>query len=105
MKSFHKPTKAKRREGEEEVQWIPQYVGHRGTIRGLDLKTRKNAEHKVCQPKKADGNVDGDGHLLVDRMKNHHETGEKQIYREVKERWSYLDCDVHSVASRAKEQK
>ena len=87
------------------MQWIPQYVGHRGTIRGLDLKTRKNAEHKVRQPKKSDGNVDGDGHLLVDSMKNYHETGEKQINGEVKKRWSYLDRDVHFMASRTKEQK
>ena len=87
------------------MQWIPQYVGHRGTIRGLDLKTRKNAQHKVCQPKKSDGNVDSDGHLLVDRMKNYHEAGEKQIYGEVKERRSYLDRKVHFVAFRAKEQK
>jgi hypothetical protein len=91
MKSLHKPMKATRCEGEGNVAWIPQDVGHRCAVRASDVKTRKDAQHNVCQPKKSDRNIDGDGHLLVDRMKNYHKAGEKQVHGEMKESWSYFD--------------
>jgi hypothetical protein len=105
MKSSHNPLKAKCCKGEKGVQWIPQYVGHRSAIRAPDVKTREDAQPKVCQPKKADGDLDSDGHLLVDCMKDYHEAGKKQVYGEVEEGRGYLDRKTHFVYLRTKEQK
>jgi hypothetical protein len=103
MKQFQNPIKEERHEGEKGVQWLPQYAGHRGAIRGPDDKTRKDAQRNVRQHKESNGNVDSDGYLRVDCMKNYHEAGKKQVNGEVKERRSYLDCAAHLV--RAEEQK
>ena len=77
--------KANRREGENGVCWIPQEVGQLGAIWTPDVKTRKDAQRYVGQPKNTDGNFDGDGHTLVDCAKNYDEAGEKQVYGEVQE--------------------
>jgi hypothetical protein len=83
MKLTQKPMKAERCEKKEDVAWIPQYVGHRGAIRALDIKTGKDAQCNVCQPKKSDSDINSDGHLLVDSMKNYHEATKKHVYGEV----------------------
>jgi hypothetical protein len=87
------------------VQWVPQDVGHRGPIRAPDVNTRKDAQYNVCHRKNSDGNVDGDGHILVDRIKKDNEAGEKQVYGKVQECRGYLDCKAHFVELRAVEQK
>lgn len=54
----------------ENVVLIPQDEGYRGTIRAPDFKVVKDARHDVSG--KSDRIIDGDGHLLVNRMKGHH---------------------------------
>jgi hypothetical protein len=92
-------------EEEENVAWTPQDAGHRCVIRALEVKGRKDAQHNVCQREKSDRNVDGDGHLRVNRMKGYHKAGEKQVHGEMKECRSYLDQKAHSVDVRAEEQE
>jgi hypothetical protein len=75
--------KAKCRKAKKGVPWIPQYVGHRGAIWASDVKTRNDSQGNVCQPKKSDGNVDGNGNLLVDCVKKYHKSTKKQVYGEV----------------------
>src|ERR1700733_13024184 len=105
MKLLHKPMKATRCDGEGKVVWIPQDVGYRSAIRAPDVKAGEDAEHNVCQPEKSDRNIDGDGHLLVNRMKDYHEAGEKQVHGEMKECRSYLDQKAHFVEVCAEEQE
>jgi hypothetical protein len=83
MELTQKPMKAKHCEKEEGVAWIPQYVGHRGAIRALDVKTREDAQCSVCQPKESNGDINSNGNFFVDSMKNYHEATKKHVYREV----------------------
>jgi hypothetical protein len=80
-----KPTKATRREGDDGMPWIPQYVGHRGAIWALDIEARKDAQCDVCQSAKSDGTIDSDGDIFMDRMENYYEAAEKQVYGDVQE--------------------
>jgi hypothetical protein len=99
-----KPKKAIRCGG-ENVEWIPQDGGHRRDIGAPEVKARKDAQHNVCQPVKSDRNLDGDGHFRVNRMKDYHKAGEKQVHGEMKECHSYLSQTVHFVELRADEQE
>jgi len=64
-------------QGEKGVTRIPQYLGYRGAIRAPQVKARKDAQHNVCQTRNSNGNIDSDGHRLVDRMKGYHEATQK----------------------------
>jgi hypothetical protein len=59
---------------------------------GSGVKEREKAHRHVHQSWNSDGNIDSDGHLLVDGVEDHHKAAEKQKYGEVKECWSCQDC-------------
>jgi len=77
MKSQQTLVKKKCCQGEKGVTWIPQDFGYRGTIWALHIKARKDAESNVCQTRNSNGNIDSEGHRLVDRMKRYHEAAQK----------------------------
>src|SRR6267154_196952 len=89
---------------EENVAWAPQDAGQRCAIRALEVKG-KNAQHNVCQRENSDRNIDGDGHLRVNRVKGYHKASEEQVHGEMKECGSYLDQNAHFVEVHAEEQE
>ena len=77
VKSQYTPMKANCCQGEKGMTWIPQDFGYRRTIWALHIKAREDVECNEYQSRNSNGNINSNGHRLVDRMKRYREATQK----------------------------